>query len=70
MDVWFTEDGHMVKLVMEIDGTGLDVASEDQFDRMTLRYDVFDINGDVRVEPPPADQVTAIEDLDPFGTEG
>ena len=69
MDVWFTEDGHMVKLVMEIDGTGLDVPPEDQFVRMTLRYDVFDINGDVRVEPPPADQVTAIEDLDPFGTQ-
>lgn len=70
MDVWFTDDGHMVRLIMEIDGSELDVPPEEHFERMVLRYDVFEINGDVQIEPPPADQVTAIEDLDPFGSEG
>ena len=68
MDLWISSDGFLVRLVFEVDGAGLtDVAPEEQFDRMLIRYDVFDINGDVRIEPPSADQVTAIEDLDPFG---
>lgn len=70
MDVWFTQDGHMVKLVLEFDGTGSEMSTDREFERMILRYDVFDINGDVRIEPPPAEQVTAIEDLDPFGVDG
>lgn len=64
MEIWMSEDGYMVRMIMEIDGSGADVPPEEQFDTMTLRYDVFDINGDIVVEPPPASQVTPIEDLE------
>ena len=70
MDLWITEDGYVVRVVLEMDGSQLETDSGDRFQSMVLTYDVYDINGDVVIEPPPADQVTAIEDLDPFGFGG
>lgn len=66
LDIWISEDGYMVRMVMEVDGSGIDAPPEESFDTMTLRYDVFDINGDVAIEEPPASQVTAVEDLEGF----
>jgi hypothetical protein len=40
-----------------------DAPLDEQFDFMTLRYDLFDVNGDVVVETPPSSQVTSVEDL-------
>ena len=51
-------------MVMEIDAS---MAPEGDFDTMSVRYDMFDIGQPVVVEAPPADQVTAIEDLE-FGS--
>jgi hypothetical protein len=31
---------------------------------MSLRYDLFDINGDITIEAPPAADVTSLEDLE------
>ena len=67
MDLWITDDGYLVRIVLELDGSELESENGDEFQSMVLTYDVYDINGDVVIEPPPADQVTAIEDLDPFG---
>lgn len=64
MDIWISEDGYMVRMIMEIDGSGMAAAPEEQFETMTMRYDFFDINGDVVIEEPPADQVTPMEDLE------
>lgn len=68
MDIWISEEGYMVRMIMEIDGSGIDAPPEEQFETMTLRYDVFDVNGGVTVEPPPSSEVTPMEDLeDVFG---
>jgi hypothetical protein len=53
--------------VMEIDGSGVETAPGESFDTMTMRYDLFDLNGTVTIEPPPAGDVTDIEDLEGFG---
>lgn len=64
MDIWISEDGYMARMVMVIDGTGVDSASGDEFEVMTMTYDVFDVNAGVVIEEPPADQVTPMEDLE------
>jgi hypothetical protein len=66
LDLWISDDGFMVRMIMEIDGSGIDAPPEESFDTMTLRYDFFDMNGEVVIEEPPASQVTAIEDLEGF----
>lgn len=63
MDIWISEDGYMARMVMVIDGTGVDSASGEEFETMTMTYDVFDVNAGVVIEEPPADQVTPMEDL-------
>ena len=63
MDVWISDDGLVVRFVMEIDGTGIETEPGEGFERMTMRYDLFDLNGGVTIERPPADETTDIEDL-------
>ncbi len=63
MDVWISDDGFVVRFVMEIDGSGIETAPDESFERMIMRYDLFDLNGDVAIEPPPASETTDIEDL-------
>lgn len=77
VEIWMSEDGYMIRMIMEIDGSGMDVPPEEQFDTMVLRYDMFDVNGDIDIDPPPPSQVTPIEDLEQtffgfeeFGPEG
>lgn len=64
MEIWISEDGYMVRMIMEIDGSGIDLPPEEQFDTMVMRYDVFDVNGEVTIDPPPDSQVTPIEELE------
>jgi hypothetical protein len=64
MELWVSDAGYMVRMIMEIDGSGLDVPAEESFDYMSLRYDLFDINGDITIEAPPAADVTSLEDLE------
>lgn len=64
LEIWISEDGYMVRMIMEIDGSGMDALADEQFETMTLRYDLFDVNGDVVIEPPPASQVTSMEELE------
>lgn len=63
MDLWITAEGYLVRMIVEIDGSMAESPSG-EFETMTLRYDLFDINGDVTISEPPASDVTAIEDLD------
>lgn len=63
IELWITDDGYLVRMIMEIDGTNATSADE-QFDTMRLRYDMYDINGQVTIEAPPASQVVDVEDLE------
>jgi hypothetical protein len=65
IELWISDEGHVVRMLMEIDGTAIDHASpEEAFERMTFTFDVFDINQPITIEAPPADQVTAIDDIE------
>jgi hypothetical protein len=52
-------------MILEIDGSEA-VSPEGEFETMKLTFDMYDVNGPVVIEEPPASEVTAIEDLD-FG---
>ncbi|MDH4116749.1 MAG: hypothetical protein OEW30_05055 [Acidimicrobiia bacterium] len=62
MDLWISEDGHLVRMVMEIDGSTVEAPPGEAFERMVMTYDVFDINQPVVIEPPA--EYTDIEDLE------
>lgn len=64
MDIWISEEGYLARMIMVIDATELDPASGEDFETMTMTYDVFDVNAGVVIEEPPADQVTSMEDLE------
>lgn len=63
IELWITDDGYLVRMVVEVDGTQA-TSADGEFETMRLRYDLFDINGSVTIEAPPADQVVDVEDLD------
>jgi len=70
MDVWISEDGFVVRFVMEIDGSDVETTPEESFEQMLIRYDLFDLDSDVTIEPPPPGEVTDLDDLEPsFGFE-
>lgn len=64
MDIWVSEEGYTVRMILEIDGTGLDAPPEEEFETMRMQYDLLDVNEDIVIEPPPASEVTDIEDLE------
>ena len=64
MDIWVSDDGYTIRMVLEIDGTGIDAPPEEQFGTMRMVYDMFDVNQPVVIDPPPASEVTDVEDLD------
>ena len=64
MDIWVSDEGYTIRMVLEIDGTGIDAPPEEQFETMRMVYDMFDVNQPIVIEPPPASEVTEIEDLD------
>ncbi len=70
MDVWISDVGLVVRFVMEIDGDSVETDPGESFDHMLMRYDMFDLNTGVVIEPPPPGDVTHIDDLEsPFGFE-
>lgn len=64
VDIWVSDQGHPVRMILEIDGSGIEAPPGEQFETMTIRYDMLDINGEVVIEAPPASDVTDIEDLE------
>jgi len=66
MDVWISDDGLVVRFIMEIDGDSVDAEPGEGFGQMLMRYDMFDLNAGVVIEPPPPGDVTDINDLDSF----
>jgi hypothetical protein len=68
LELWIGDAGYVVRMIMEIDGSGSDAPPAEQFDIMTFSYDFFDVNGDIVIETPPESEVTPIDNLeDPFG---
>lgn len=66
IDLWITDAGYLVRMILEIDGSEVESA-DGEFESMKMSFDMYDINRPVSIEAPPASQVTAIEDLDMGG---
>ncbi len=64
MDVWISEDGLVVRFIMEIDGDSIETEPGEGFGHMSMRYDMFELNSPIVIEPPPADEVTDVDDLE------
>jgi hypothetical protein len=65
IDLWITDDGYLVRMILEVDGSEAE-SPDGEFQTMKLTFDMYEINGPVVIEAPPASEVTAVEDLD-FG---
>ena len=66
IDLWITDGGYLVRMLLEIDGSEVESA-DGEFESMKMSFDMYDINRPLSIEAPPASQVTAIEDLDMGG---
>jgi hypothetical protein len=64
LDLWISDAGHLVRMILEIDGSTIESPEGEGFEAMVVRYDAFDINGEVRIEAPPASDVTDVESLE------
>lgn len=64
MDLWTTDSGFVVRLVVEIDASEVEPLPGGEFDRITVQYDLFDVNAPISVVAPRASEVTSIEDLE------
>ena len=64
MDVWISDDGLVVRFIMEIDGDSVESDPEETFGHMSMRYDMFELNSAITIEPPPPGEVTDVDDLE------
>jgi hypothetical protein len=65
LDLWVSEDGYIVRMMMEVNAETVETSPNDEFGSFVMRFDMFDINEPVSVVAPSAADVTAVEDLDP-----
>lgn len=63
VDLWISDEGHMVRMVLTVDGTAGDLPDDEAFETMTMRYDLFDINQPVTIDPPDESEVTDFSEL-------
>lgn len=63
MDLWITDDGVVVRYIMEIDGSMVESEGSDEFQRMVMTFNLLDFNQPVSISAPDPDDVTDIESL-------
>lgn len=66
MDLWISDDGLIIRYIMDIDGSAVPATDGDQFDRMVMTFNLFDINEPVDIVAPDAAEVSDIESLGGF----
>jgi len=65
MDLWIDDQDRIHRYLFEVSGADLgDFGADDTLGHMRVQFDFSDYGGRVEVQPPPADQVTDIADLD------
>lgn len=68
LDLWVDDDGLVHRMSIVAEASQLEDA-EGEFESMAMTFDFFDFGEPVTIEPPPADQVTDMEELmGGFGT--
>ncbi|MFP5331549.1 MAG: hypothetical protein ACLGHX_04185 [Acidimicrobiia bacterium] len=70
MEIWISDDGLVIRYVMDIDSTALASPEGDEFQRMVLTFDLLDLNQPVDITAPDPSEVTDAEALGAglFGT--
>lgn len=63
MDLWITDDGVVVRYIMDIDGSMVDAPDSEQFQRMVMTFNLLDFNQPVTIVAPDPADVTEIETL-------
>ena len=69
MDLWIDDQGRIHRYLFELDGSqSVDLEAGEEFDHMRVQFDFSGFGERVTIEPPPADQVSDVEELgDMFG---
>lgn len=62
MDIWISDDGYVIRYVMDIAGDP-EPGTAEQFERMVVTFDLFDIDQPVTIVAPDPAEVTDIESL-------
>lgn len=63
MDIWISEDGLVHRFEIVFDAASVGAAPDDGFERMVMRFDMFDHGLPVDIQPPPDDDVTDAGEL-------
>lgn len=63
MDLWITDDGVVVRYIMEIDGAMVEAPESERFQRMVMTFNLLDFNQPVTIVAPDPADVTDIESL-------
>lgn len=63
MDIWISDDGLVIRYVMDVDGSAVAGSTEDQFQRMLLTFNLLDLNQPVDIVAPDPSEVTDAETL-------
>ena len=58
MDIWISDDGLVHRFVFAFDAASAGPSATEDFGRMVMRFDMYDHNRPVDIEPPPALDVT------------
>lgn len=63
MDLWITDDGVVVRYIMEIDGSMVETEDSEEFQQMTMTFNLLDFNQPVTISAPDPADVTDVESL-------
>ncbi len=69
IDVWVGDDGNVYRYMIEVDATAVGGTTED-FELMTVVFEMWDYGASIDIEPPPADEVATEDELGFFGFDG
>ena len=62
IDIWIGEDGNVYRYSLVID-SGVAGSDLDEFESMTMTFDMWDYGADIVIEPPPADDIASEDEL-------
>ncbi|HSJ28757.1 MAG TPA: hypothetical protein VLB67_11130 [Acidimicrobiia bacterium] len=65
VDLWISDDGWIIRYVMDVDGASF--GGDDEFERMVMTFNLYDINQPVSIVAPDPSEVTDVDSLSFFG---
>lgn len=63
VDMWVSDEGWIVRYIMDVDGSSVSSPNGDEFERMVITFNLLDINQPVQIEAPDPSEVTDMEGL-------